>query len=95
MSQRLPRGPSICAACAVNRSGAGTDTCVFGFSSVLITAAAMSDGSTGLIAPPLLVPEISSVLVNGGMMTETSTPCGAISSASAADNPTTPNFAPT
>ena len=34
----------------------------------------------------------STVRVNGGMITETWTPCGAISSASAADMPTTPNF---
>ena len=79
----------------MNRNGGGTDTWVFGFSSVLMTALAMSSGSTGLMAPPLAVPEMSSVLVNGGMITETSTPCGATSSASAADSPTTPNLAPT
>ena len=60
-----------------------------------MTAAAISSGSTGLIAPLLFVPEMSSVLVNGGITTDTSTPCGAISSANAADSPTTPNLAPT
>ena len=46
-------------------------------------------------AAEVWVPAMSSVLVNGGMITETSTPCGATSSASAADSPTTPNLAPT
>jgi hypothetical protein len=58
------------------------------------TFAAMSSGSTGLLAETSSVPEISSVLVNGGMSTLTSTPWGANLSASAVERPTTANFVP-
>ena len=78
----------------MNRNGAGTETCVFGLSSAFTIAAAMSSGWTGFCAPVALVPAISSVLVNVGRMTVTSTPCGANSSASAVDSPTTANLVP-
>ena len=94
LSHRRPRGPSICASAATNRSGRGTDTIVVGLSSTLTTAAATSSGWTGFWAALVWVPAISSVLVNVGSTTLTWTPCGANSSASAVDNPTTANFVP-
>jgi hypothetical protein len=54
----------------------------------------MSSGWTGLVAPVALVPAISSVLVNVGMTQLIWTPCGANSSASAVDSPTTANLVP-
>ena len=65
----------------------GTDTRVFGLSSTLTIAAAISDGSTGFCAADGDVPEISSVLVNVGSTALTLTPCGANSSAIAVDSP--------
>lgn len=78
----------------MNRIGYGTTTWVFGFSSTLTTAAAISAGATGLLPNGVRVPAIRSVAVSGGMTTLTCTPCGANSSAIAVDIPTTANFVP-
>src|SRR5215218_6166527 len=79
---------------AKNRPHGGTEVSVTGLSSTLTTAAAMSSGSTGFWAADVWVPVINSVLVNVGITQLTSTPCGANSSDSPLDRPTTPNLVP-
>ena len=54
----------------------------------------MSSGSTGLVLAVVWVPAISSVLVKVGITQLTWTPCGANSSDSAVDRPTTANLVP-
>ena len=77
-----------------NRPHGGTDASVLGLSSILTTAAAMSSGSTGFCAAEVWVPATNSVLVNVGITQLTSTPCGANSSDSPEDRPTTANLVP-